>query len=173
MINPLVDKRHLKEYVLFGLAAAIVFTIPVIIFLSQNQYENFYYLFIGSGLFMLVILYYAYKLLYRPYDKKRVMSMVIAGHLATLTGVIFSCILATICFLFFFFGNSPTVPVDRVVENVPATIQPNQSISLLLMIYAVATIANFSVGSFISVVTAYAGKVNQTRNKPATLETNL
>ena len=173
MINPLIDRRHLLEYLIYGAAAGIAFTIPVIIFLTQNSYENFYYLFMGSGLFMFVILFYCVQLSRRSFDKKRAVSMMIAGHIATLVGVYFSCVLSAISFLLFhpalFSAKSP----DRVVENVTPWMSPDRPIELLFIILSVAIIANFSVGSFISVVTAYASKVNQTKDKAVPLETNI
>ena len=173
MIHPLLDYRHIKEYILYGLGAAFAFILPVIIFLTEHRYENFYYLFIGAGLFMLVILFYTFKLSHRPYDKKRALSMTLAGHFVTIAGIVFSCILSTICFVLFdtnlFETNSPKV----IITSAPATINPTRSLSLLFMILSVATIGNFSVGSFISVVTAYASKVNQTRDKVVPLKTEI
>ena len=173
MINPLIDRRHLIEYLVFGLCAGIAFIVPVTLFLSQNSYENFYYLFIGSGLFMFVIFFYCVKLSHRPYDKKRAVSMMMAGHIATLTGIYFSCLFTVACFLFLYPQLFSAVPVDRVVEDVPSWMQPDKPIELLFIILSVAITANFSVGSFISVVTAYASKVNQTRDKSVPLETHI
>lgn len=173
MIHPLLDSRHIREYVLYGLAASIGFIIPVIIFLMQNTYENFYFLFIGSGLFMLVILYYTFKLSFRPYDKKRALSMAIGGHFATIAGIIFSCVIATICYVLFNAGLFQPASSTNAVENAPATLGSTQPMNLLLLIFSVATIGNFSVGSFISVVTAYASKVNQTRDKAVPLKTDI
>jgi len=170
MINPLIDKRHLLEYIIYGVCAGIAFLIPVIFFLSQNTYENFYYLFIGSGLFMFVILFYCIRLSYRSFDKKRAVSMMIAGHVATLTGIYFSCLFTVISFLFFHPALFSNRPPDKVVENVNDWMNPNKPIELLFIILSVAIIANFSVGSFISVVTAYASKVNQTKDKAVPLE---
>jgi len=173
MINPLLDKRHLMEYLIYGLCSAIAFMIPVTLFLSQHLYDNFYYLFIGSGLFMFVILVYCFQLSRRPFDKKRAVSMMLAGHIATLTGVYFSCLFTLICFPFFYSNLFSTVSPHRVVGNLPPWMDTDRPIELLLIILSVAIIANFSVGSFISVVSAYAGKVNQTRDKAVPLETQI
>ena len=96
MINPLLNKQHLRQYLLYGSAAAVVYIIPYIIFLMRNEYENFYILFIGSGLFMLAIFIYTLKLIRQPYDKKRTLSMIFAGHLATITGVLIAAFLVVI-----------------------------------------------------------------------------
>jgi len=173
MINPLLDKRHLKEYLLFGLAAGIVFNLPVIFFLINNNYENFYWLFIGSFLFFLVIMIYTIRLLYRPYDRKRALAILIAAHMATLVGIVISCILSAIVFVFFFPGLFSSLPPDKVLEDTPPGINPHRPIELLFMIFSVATIGNFSVGSFIALMMAYAGKTNQTKDKAVPLETHI
>jgi hypothetical protein len=173
MINPLIDKRHLMEYLFYGIMAGIAFIIPVIIFLTHNDYENFYYLFIGSALFMFVILFYCIRLSSRSYDKKRAVSMMIAGHAATFAGVYFSCMFTVISFLFFNPALFSPMHPDKVVENSTPWMQPDKPVELLFIILSVATIANFSVGSFISIVTAYASKVNQTKDKAVPLETHI
>ena len=48
MKNPLFDRSHIREYLLFGSIAAIAFTAFVIIFLIDNKYENMFLLFVGS-----------------------------------------------------------------------------------------------------------------------------
>ncbi|MEO6730944.1 MAG: hypothetical protein ABIN01_06985 [Ferruginibacter sp.] len=165
MAKPVFDKRHVKEYLLFGSSAAVTYMIPVIFFLYNNSYEHLYYLFIGCALFMAVIFYYVYRLLYARYDKKRAVSMLIAGHLATLTGILIASILVVIGMLFFNADLFSTMPTDRFLPGAAPQDQQNKPAYLLLMMLATATIGNFAVGSFISVIVSYAGKRDQTRDK--------
>ena len=173
MQNPIFDRRHKREYLLFGFMAAIAYILPVLWFLYRNRYENLYYLFIGCALFMAVIFSYAYKLIYRPYDKKRAVSMLIAGGIASVVGVIISVILVIIVFLFFFPHLFSVMPADKVMQDSPAQLDQNRPTGLLVMIIATAVLGNFGVGAFISVVTAYAGKRDQRGDKPVSLETEV
>lgn len=168
MKNPLYDRQHIKEYILYGTIAAIMYMIPVVIFLYNHTYENLYYLYIGCILFMGTIFYYVYRLLYQRYTQKRAVSMLIAGELATMSGVVISCIAIVIAMFITFPNLLSSVPASEVTQDVAA--QPRR---LLLMILATAIIGNFGVGSFIAVVVAYAGKRDQTEDKPAQLETNI
>lgn len=170
MINPLLNKQHLRQYLFYGSAAAIVYIVPYIIFLSRNEYEDFYMLFIGSGLFMLSIFIYTLKLIRQPYDKRRTLSMIFAGHLATMTGVLIAAILVVILFRFFFPHLFSTTPPGKVVEDLPAAMRSNKPAGVLFPILFITTLGNFGVGSFISIVAAYAGKLNQTEDKPISLE---
>src|SRR6476659_36534 len=96
MKNPTFDRKHINEYLLYGGIAAVLYMIPVMIFLSKSKFETLYYLYLGCALFMPAIFFYSYRLLYHRYDEKRAVSMLIAGLLATLSGVIIACILAIV-----------------------------------------------------------------------------
>lgn len=173
MRNPIFNKQHIAEYILYGFIGAIAYTIALACFLNNNKYENFYYLYIGNGAFMFVIFYYAFRLLYRPYDSKRAVSMLIAGNFATLVGVALSAILAVATMLFFYPALFASVPADKLIEDAPGTIQPHNAGGLLVMIFINAIVGNFAVGTFISVVTAYAGKREQRGDKTESLKFNI
>lgn len=173
MKNPLFNKLHIREYLLYGFIAAILYFIPTAVFLYNNRYENAYYLFIGSCLFMLVIFYYVMRLLNRPYDRKRAFSMVIAGHLATLAGVVISCVLVAITILLFFPSIYSSSRLDTVIENVTPTEQPHRSSQLLFITLVMTILCNFGVGSFIAIMVAYAGKKDQTKDVPPDLNANI
>lgn len=170
MKNPIVDRKHLKEYALWGSISAVCYMIPVLIFMSNHKYENLYLLYVGCALFMPPMFFYAYRLLNRPYDRKRATSMVIAGHLATIAGVIISCILVTIAMLFFFPDLYHSQPSQAIIPNANAQNLVDQPGDLLFMIIATAVIGNFGVGSFITLLTSYSGKRDQMKDSPSNLE---
>jgi hypothetical protein len=114
MKNLVYNRQHLKEYFLYGVICALFYGTTVILFLNDNRYENFYYLYIGNAFFMSTIFYYAFRLLYWPYDKKRAVSMLIAGHMATLAGVVLSGVFIIIAWFFFF----PHPGESRLAENI-------------------------------------------------------
>ena len=173
MKNPIFDQRHIREYLVFGSIAAICYMIPVFIFLYHNKYENLYYLYIGCTLFMPAIFYYTYKQLDQRYEGNRSISMLLAGQLATLAGIAIAICLVTITMLFFFPHLFSHLPADRIVKGAPVQTQPENPGELLLMILSTTIIGNFAVGSFISVLVAYACARDQARDKPTNLETHL
>lgn len=173
MQNPVFNKSHIKEYFLYGIIASVLYMIPVVYFIKNNKFENFYYIYVGSGLFMLAIFYYTLKLTYRSYDQKRSVSMLIAGHLTTIVGVIVSCILVVFAVLIFSPRMSVWVPVDNIVSNAPPTMQPHHRWSLLIMVLLATAICNVAVGFFISLIMSFAAKQDQTNDKQATLSKNL
>ena len=168
MKNPLFDRQHIKEYLLYGTLAAILYMIPVVTFLYNQSYENLYYLYIGCILFMGVIFYYVYGLRSKRYTGKRAGSMLIAGEIATISGVIIACIFIVIAMIIAFpnlFSASAAAPV---LEG--GTAQPSK---LLAMILGTAIFGNVLVSSFITIVVSYAGKKDQTEDKPVQLETDI
>lgn len=99
--------------------------------------------------------------------------MLLASHLAILAGVIISSILIFVSFLFFFPNLFSDMHTDRIVADAPAQVEADKPSGLMMMVMAVNILGNFSAGSFISVVTTYAGKRDQTKDRPAPLETNI
>lgn len=173
MKNPVFNRQHIREYFSYGFLAALLYSIPVILFLSQKKYEDFYYIYIGIGLFMFTIFFYALRLVNRPYDRKSAVSMLIAGNLATLAGVAIASLMVIGSFFFFFPDIFTITPTDSLIHDAPSTIQPERPSGLLFMMMVLTIFANTSVGSFVSVVTAYVGKRNQTRDKAVSLDKHL
>ncbi len=172
MKNPIFNRRHITEYFVYGFMASVLFIIPVLLFLSHAQYGHLYYVCGGTGLFMFTIFFYALQLVNRPYDSKRAVSMLIAGNLATLAGVLFSVLFVLISFLITYPGLFSSIPTENVLRNAPASLQSDNPANLLFMILVFTIFGNASVGAFVSVVTAYVGKKNQTIDKPAQLTAN-
>lgn len=173
MNTPTFNNKHLKEYGLFGGLAGFLYSIPMFLYLQHNSYENSYYLYIGNALFFLVIFYYNMKLLYRPYDKRRAVSMLMAGHLTTLLGVIVAVLLALTFMLFFFPDLFASKAPDMVLDNAPANAEAHRPSGWLFMIFINAVICNFGAGAMISIMVSYAGKKNQTKDKPAHLDVKM
>ena len=173
MKNPMFDRQHLKEYFLYGSIAALLYMVPVIYFLYNHKYENLYYLYIGCFLFMVSIFYYNYKLLDRQFDRKRAVSMLISGHLAVLAGIILACLFVIVSMLFAFPDLFSNMPPEQVIPNANDTNKIGNPGYLLLMILSTATIGNFGTGSFISLLITYAGKRDQTKDKPTNLEVRI
>jgi heme/copper-type cytochrome/quinol oxidase subunit 2 len=172
MSSIVFDRRHLKEYLLFGSAAATLYTVAVVLFLYHNSYQHLYYLFMGCLFFMVAIFFYEYKLLYTRYDQKRAVSMLLAGHLTTLTGILVAVVFAVIAMLFFNPHLFSTVPEQQLLPGAAAQDLTTKPVYLLGMILATATIGNFATGSFISIIVSYAGKRDQTKDLPPDMGKN-
>lgn len=168
MENPLFGRKHIIEYLAYGFAAAVLYCIMFYLHLKQKNYESSYLLYIGNALFCIPILLYNLRLLGKPYDKKRTVTMLIAAHLTSLAGTILSIIICVILMSAFYPDVLSPAPAGGV-ENAPIMTQMDRPSGWMFMVVINALLLNFTAGSFISVVTSYAGKRDQTKDKPAHL----
>lgn len=95
--------------------------------------------------------------------------MLIAGHMTTLTGIVIASLLATVAMLFFNPNLFSNVPTEEILPGAAPQDQTSKPAYLLMMILATATFGNFATGSFISVIVSYAGKRDQTKDKPVNI----
>lgn len=168
MANILFDRRHMREYGLWGTVAGLAYAIPVLVYLAMANYYYTAILFIGSILFMFVVLAYTLKLTRRRPEYKSTWAMIIASHMVILTGIIVSVLVSLVlCFVFipgFMSGNSD----DGFLRKSPDAMNINNS-GTLMLIAMTATLVNFGVGGVISIVAAYAVKLNQTKDRTPTI----
>lgn len=164
MKNALFDRRHLKEYALYGLLAGLLYSIMAWYFLHKSTYSNSAFLYIGSILFLLVIMFYTIRLTHRRPFYKSTGLMLVAGHIAIIVGVLVSSICALIlCFIYipgFLSNESP----DSFLNNAPLGFNNNNE-GTLVILFLTATLANFLASSFICTVVSYVIKPNQTKDK--------
>ena len=165
--SPIVDKRHVKEYFLYGIIAAILYLLPTLYLIFANKYQNLYLLYVGNALFMAVIYYYNYYLTKHPYEGKRAVSMLAAGHLATLVGTILSVVVVIITMFIFFPDMFSAHPANQVLAHANSEARTQYPSGFLFMILLDAILGNASAGSFVSILASYANKKNQMRDKPA------
>ena len=93
--------------------------------------------------------------------------MLIAGNLASITGVVISVILVLVAVLMFFPHLFRPEPANDILTNSPASMHPDKPAGLLFMILLVTVIGNIAVGFFISVITAYAGRNKKVGSDPS------
>jgi hypothetical protein len=164
MANELFDRKHRREYLLWGMLAGLAYTTPVLVYLSIANYYYTATLFIGSILFMFVLLIYSLKLTKRRPEYKSTWSMIIAGHSVILIGITISVLVSFIlCFVYipgFMSGDSD----DAFLRRSPQGFN-NNNMSTIMLIGMTATLVNFGVAGFINILVSYAAKVNQTKDK--------
>ena len=156
MQDPVFDRRHLREYLVYGTIAGILYTVPVWFFLHKATYQASGIAYIGCILFMFVILIYSIRLNQRKSDYQSAWRMIVAGHMAVLAGIIISVFLSILlCLIYipgFLGGNKPAE------NNIDTT-------SAIQAIFLTATVGNFGVGAFISLLCSYVIKPNQTTDE--------
>ena len=164
MKSLLFDRRHLKEYLKYGTIAGILQVVPTFAYLHSAQYQNSALPFIGTAIFMFVIMIYSLKLTRRRPEYKSTWMMIIAGHLAIAVGIIVATITTFLLCLIYIPGFMSGDNLDTVIKDTPSEFNQNNTGTLLLL-FITATGGNFGVGSFISILVSYVAKFNQTKDK--------
>jgi hypothetical protein len=165
--SQVVNRGHVRDYFSYGIIAAILYLLPVLYLLFANKYQNLYLLYIGNALFMAVIYYYNYHLTRRPYEGKRAVSMLAAGHLATLVGTIISVVVVIIAMFIFFPDMFSAHPANQVLAHANSEARTQYPSGFLFMVLLDAILGNATAGSFVSILASYANKKNQMRDKPS------
>ncbi len=173
MKNPLFDRRHFKEYIGYGAIATIVYVTMLMIFLLNSKYENLYLVYIGNFLFIAVIGYYTLTLVKRQYEGKRAVSMLVAGHLALIAGIILSIISVIICVAIFHPALFTAISPNELLEGAPPSVSITHPTGLIFLLEANIILVSGGASSFLVVIFSYAAKRNQTKDKPASLAKHI
>ncbi len=141
----------------YAAICAIVYAIPVMFFFNNPDFSNMWLLYLGSALFLMVMMFAIIKLNKKYGENVKTNSLVLSGHIITLMGVGLTLLIMLLLILI----NMPEVfssaPVqDPIVDNKPANTN-----TPLFMLMLSAIVGNFSAGSFPSIIIPYATKRNQ------------
>jgi uncharacterized membrane protein len=147
---------------IYAAVAAVLFAVPLIIFLQDTTFSRAWLLYLGNFLFMVVIAAYMMMFNAKKDENASTTSLLSTGHVVTVIGVIISVILAFIALSVFVPGLFSSSP-DKVLENAPAQEEGRRTNGLVFMVFMNATVGNVSTGSFVSIILAYYQKRDQTK----------
>lgn len=160
METPLFQRQNIIDYLLYGGMAAAGFLVGEVIFVQSDSFHAAWWLYMGNFFFLFFLFLYVRKLTRKPPQRFSAMTMLMSGHLATVAGIAVACVLSVLAML---------MMRPDALDFAPAA-SGGKGRGVLFMVFLNATFVNFSVGSFMSIVSSYAIKWNQTRDKPAVLK---
>ena len=158
-------KVDLKATLLFGAIAAVAFCVPVFFFIQRAQYAGAWLLYLGSFLFMAVVAYHILRDSKKRGDNESTVALVFASHMVTIAGIIIACFLSFILLSSMVPGYLGKGMADKLLKGEPAHSLKDKTDGLSIDVFMAATIINFSVGSFVSIIFPFYLKRNQTRDK--------
>jgi hypothetical protein len=158
-------KEYLSSYITWGIISAAAFCIPMIIFLTQKNYTATWWLFLGNGLFLVSIVAYMLAFNKRQNENASTQTMVAAGHIATVFGIIISCIVALILLFVFVPDIFSSGTSESAMGDAPAPTGTGKTHGLVFFLFMNATIGNFCGGSFSSILIPYSARKNQTKDR--------
>lgn len=165
----LFDGYHRRGYFLFGLIAAILYAIPVWVFLGKRNFELSWVVWLGTILFMFAILLYTIVISKHKPEYKSTWFMIVASMITVLAGILIATILTFIlCSFFipaFLTGHSPS----SFLQHSPQGLN-DKNIGTISTVFFPAIFGNFGVGGFVAVMGPYIFKKNQTEDETRTIE---
>jgi hypothetical protein len=164
MMRSLFMKLDKKATIISGLIAAICFSIPVYLYISFADYEYSWLVYMGSFLFMIVMWVHTIRDSRKRQDNESTVALSFNSHMATLTGVAFSCIFCFLLLVLFVPGYLNGGDAGKLLDDVPANMVRDKTDGLSFSIFMAATVINFSVGSFTGIILPFYLKRNQTRD---------
>lgn len=156
-------KLNKRSTLISGAIAGILFCIPAFIYIRSANYEQSWMLYMGSFLFMIVIWVHTMLDSKKRDDNESTVALVFASHMATIVGIIISCLICFFLLSLFVPGYLSSSHPKTLVEE-PANIIHDKTDGLSFSVFMAATVINFSVGSFTGIVLPFYLKKNQTRD---------
>ncbi len=165
-------KEYLASYFTFGTLGAVLFCIPMIIFISSAKFSNTWWLYVGNVLFLLAIVFFLLTFNKKKNENASTQTMVAAGHITTIVGIIISLIVAVIALLIFVPDIFNSGESDTVLANAPASTGTGETHGLILMVFMNTIIGNLVAGSFTSIILSYTAKKDQTKDRKSEVLNN-
>jgi hypothetical protein len=98
--------------------------------------------------------------------------MVAAGHIATIVGIIVSCIVAVIALVIFIPDIFSSGTSENAMGDAPAQTGTGKTHGLVFFVFMNAVIGNFCGGSFSSILIPYSARKNQSKDKKSEFVNN-
>ncbi len=154
--------QQIRSYIPYSVAAAILYSIIAYIFIHNQTFRSAWLLFIGNILFACCIAVFILSFNKKRKNDGNTGSMVLAGHITAVMGILLSCVLCIL--IFFLLPVGGETGASKVLNNAAPQLQSGERNQYLLMLIADAVIGNISASSFISIILPYTAKRNQKNN---------
>ena len=161
----MLKKVNIRSTLIAASIGALVFCIPAYIYINLAQYSETWLLYIGSFLFMIVMAVHTYTDNQKRGENESTVAMVFASHIATIAGVLISCLICFIMLAVLVPGYFDSSSTDKQLVGEPAQVMSGKTDGLSFDVFLSATVINFSVGSFVGIVFPFYQKRNQTRDR--------
>lgn len=133
----------------FGIAAGIVYCIPVIFFLKDRRFADAWLLYLGSALFLIIT--FTFGIVYGGRKNDNPIKAY-NGFTVAILGVIASIILILLLTLFLAPDVYGIGSANDVLHQTPAAMSNTGNHGILFIMLANATLINFAAGAFSAVM---------------------
>jgi hypothetical protein len=145
--------------------AAFFFCVAVFIYIQYGSYRGSWLLYVGSFLFMSVLWLHMLAENKRRGFNESTVALVFEGHVTTVVGIGFCCLLSFILLVILVPGYLSPGNAGKTLTGEPPQLLVDKTDGLSFEVFMAAIVMNFSVGSFTSIILPFYAKRNQTRDK--------
>lgn len=165
-------KEYLSSYLIYGFLAAVLFCVPMFIFVSSESFSKTWWLYVGNVLFLFGIVFFMIRFNKKKGEDTSTQTMVAAGHITTVTGIAISIVAAIVALLIFVPDLFSSGQSDKVLENAPAGTGTGKTHGMIFMMFMNAVIGNLVAGSVPSILLSYTAKKDQTKDRKSEVLNN-
>ena len=168
----MLRKVNIFRTLISGLIAAVLFSIPIYLFIRDNNYTDSWLLYLGSFLFVVVIWVHTIRENKKKSENESTVALVFISHTATITGILFSVIFSFLLLSLFVPGYLGHGNADQLLQQEPVNVIKDKTDGLSFEVFFAATVINFAVGSFAGIILPFYSKQNQAtdRKDPSPLQ---
>jgi NAD/NADP transhydrogenase beta subunit len=145
--------------------AALLFCIPVFVYIQYGNYTGSWLLYLGSFLFMAVLWMHTLAENKRRRANESTIALVFASHVTTVLGILISCAISFILLVILVPGYLGPGVAEKTLTGEPPQLVVDKTDGLSFEVFMAAIVMNFSVGSFTSIILPFYAKQNQTRDR--------
>lgn len=165
-------KELLTSYITTAVVATLVYSVPMIIFLKAADYNSTYLLFVGNFLFLGAVAMFVWSLNKRKGENASTQTMRAAGHVATIFGIIVSCIITLIALFIFVPDIFNSDQSGVVLKDAPSQTGTGETNGLVFLLFMNTIIGNFCGGSIASILIPITARKNQTKDSKSNVLNN-
>lgn len=160
----MAKNRFLGSYILYSALCAILFCITVIFFVGEAEYSKTWVLYVGNALFMIGVILFMFRYNKRKDENASSTSLLMAGHIVVIAGIVLSCIISLIILAIGVPGLFGSGETEKALTQEPATVDMGKTDSLMFIVYMNAIVGNVATGSFAAIMFSYSVKRDQTKD---------
>ncbi len=160
-----MEKQEVLPVITYAVIAALMYIIPMAVFMQYESFVKTWILYLGCFLFGIPIAIYMVRLTKNRKIRTKTTSMLIRGHLVTITGIVICAVAVLVALLIDVPNIFTSQQAETVLTRAPPQMQDGETNGLVLILFMTAVIGNFTAGSFFSIILAYTAKLNQTHDQ--------
>ncbi|MGC4036161.1 MAG: hypothetical protein QM764_09380 [Chitinophagaceae bacterium] len=152
---------HWKHYLTYGILSAACYCITVAFFCRDATFTDTWLLFTGNLIFLIVVAASLFSFNNQRKNNASTVSMLSAGNITTITGIIISCVVCMLLLIIYIPGVFHAVP-GKTLQDEPANTIQGKTNGMVFMIFIDAVFGNFASGFAASIIFSFILKTNQT-----------